>query len=489
MRKVLSLVLCLLMLVAVFAGCSKTTTEEPAKTEDTKTEEPAESKEPTGGDAEGTPVGNGTLVLGSDPVEITFWIPVNDADDMSDDTCILWHGIVDDFQAKYPNVTVKLEGVGSDASENTAVWNTAAAANNLPELVYTVDGYITTWEDAGVVTNYAEYLSDDYYAAYQDTAVSTANAFSKAEGAVWVSPCCQEVEGWIFNTAILTDNGCEVPSTIDELIEVCNTLVANGVTAIAHGGADTWAIWGYHEFTNQYGWTKEQCEKFEAGEIDVRQTAFLKAFELTHTLSAAGCYLPDVATTKNDTAGAQWVSGQAAIWQIYDGFRHGQMKTYDEDPEAYAEYYTPLMEGEFRLGFETPDDVFEDGEVHGIKMNNWGVYIGSCAQADEQKLAACVAFIEHMVSEEEYTHWVKASSSIPLNWTSDEAYDYSMWGLEQSYYEAYALEGTFFHEPTDWFQKSITDDYRNAITGLICGTLDVDGACEIFDTWQASNVG
>ena len=62
-----------------------------------------------------------------------------------------------------------------------------------------------------------------------------------------------------------------------------------------------------------------------------------------------------------------------------------------------------------------------------------------------------------------------------------------MWGLEQSYYEAYALKGTFFHEPTDWFTKSITDDYRNAITGLICGTLDAEGACQLYDTWQASN--
>ena len=25
------------------------------------------------------------------------------------------------------------------------------------------------------------------------------------------------------------------------------------------------------------------------------------------------------------------------------------------------------------------------------------------------------------------------------------------------------------------------------ITGLICGTLDVEGACEIGDAWQASN--
>ena len=489
MRRVLSLVLCLLMLVAVFAGCSRTTTEEPAKTEETKTSEPAESKEPEGGEESvGTPVGNGTLVLGSDPVEITFWIPVNDVDDMSEEqkTNIMWHGIVDDFQAKYPNVTVKLEGVGADDSENTAVWNTAAAANNLPELVYTVGGYIVNWQDAGIVVDYSEYLSDDYYAAYRESVIPTANVYAEKEGAVYVTPCCQEVEGWVFNTSILSENDCEIPTTFDELVEVCETLRANGVTPIAHGGADTWAIWGYHEFTNQYGWTKEQCDQFVAQEINVRETAFCKAFEMCYTLAQAGCYAPDAATTKNSAASEQWAAGLAAIWQTYDGYRHKLMQVYDSDPEAYATYYTPLMESEFRMGFETPDDIFEDGEVHGCKMFNWGVFIGSCAEQDPQKLAACVAFLEFMVSEEAYPHWVKASSSIPVVWTSDESYDYSMWGLEQSYYEAYVAEGTFFEEPPVWCSR-ICDDYRNAITGLICGTLDVEGACEIFDTWQVSN--
>ena len=114
MRKILSLVLCLLMLVAVFAGCTKTA-EEPAKTEETKTTEPAESKEPEGGKTEGTPVGNGTLTLTEDPVEITVWMPYNDVSDTEEMKLSPYPGIIEDFEEKYPNVTIIFEGLGADS--------------------------------------------------------------------------------------------------------------------------------------------------------------------------------------------------------------------------------------------------------------------------------------------------------------------------------------------------------------------------------------
>ena len=477
MRRILALFLCL-VLTAV-SGCAGKTgiTGTPLGTET--------AVETTEAPRVGTSVGNGELVLTDDPVELTFWLPVedpNDADEMAD---WAWDEIISDFEAQYPQVTIKLTGVGSDLTAAASAWNAAAATDSFPELFYAVDNDLASWAGESAVVDCSPYLSDAFVSAYSGTALETANAFAPAEGAIYLSPCSQEAEGWIFNTEILGAYDLTIPTTWDEMLNVCTVLQENGVTPICQGGADSWAIWGYHEFCNQYGWTEEQCEKFTEGKLAAKDTAFYDQFRRIAELAAAGAFASDVASVTNDEACEAYLSGEGAALQIYDGWRYDQMQLCLSDPDGNSTTYNTLMNSQFTYGFDFSDDLFSEGDVNGIKMNNWGVYVGACAENDPQKLAACVAFLEFFVSQKEYSRWSDVASSIPLKWGTDGAY--SVFTLEQSYQKAYSEEGTFFHDPTDWFTVSITDEYDEAVTGLIDGTLDVDGACALLDAWQAAN--
>ena len=87
------------------------------------------------------------------------------------------------------------------------------------------------WKDSLIESQLAEYTTDD--------------------GMVYGIPFRLDCKLFFYNTQIFEENGLTAPTTWDELIEVCETLKAAGITPIAYGNLEPWSASHYIGTLNQ----------------------------------------------------------------------------------------------------------------------------------------------------------------------------------------------------------------------------------------------
>lgn len=87
------------------------------------------------------------------------------------------------------------------------------------------------WKDSLIESQIAEYTTDD--------------------GMVYGIPFRLDCKLFFYNTQIFEENGLTAPTTWDELIQVCETLKAAGITPIAYGNLEPWSASHYIGTLNQ----------------------------------------------------------------------------------------------------------------------------------------------------------------------------------------------------------------------------------------------
>ena len=87
------------------------------------------------------------------------------------------------------------------------------------------------WKDSLIESQIAEYTTDD--------------------GMVYGIPFRLDCKLFFYNTKIFEENGLTAPTTWDELIQVCETLKAAGITPIAYGNLEPWSASHYIGTLNQ----------------------------------------------------------------------------------------------------------------------------------------------------------------------------------------------------------------------------------------------
>ena len=213
-------------------------------------------------------------------------------------------------------IDLQLEVVAQDSMNQKL--SVLAASNDLPDVFCTgTQEYIETYVEQGWLKSIDEVMkefgAEDTLAAEKRTVLLD---LTKQDG-LYVLPCDQSIEGIWYNTEIFEQNDLEVPETMDEFMDVCETLLENGVQPMVCPGKEKWPI------TRLIGSYATMAGGVDAlvdannGDLSWGDDVFLQAYSWLAEMGEKGYFGQGVTTVDTNTANSLFLSGKAAMY--YNG--------------------------------------------------------------------------------------------------------------------------------------------------------------------------
>lgn len=204
MKRILSALLCMIMLLSMAACGAKT----PAPTEAPATEAPAVTEAPAATEAP------------AEKVELTFWHAMSGA---AGDAL---QKITDDFNAANPNITVKLENQGGylDLFDKLMA---AAKANQLPNMAQIYSNRLSWYVAKDLVLDLNTYLNDPEVGFTEEDKADFPQMFM--DNCIWgdklyAMPFNKSMMVLYYNEGMLKEAGVEVPTTWEQWAEASKKL-------------------------------------------------------------------------------------------------------------------------------------------------------------------------------------------------------------------------------------------------------------------------
>ncbi len=185
-------------------------------------------------------------------------------------TAAWWKTFEKDFEAANGNIDLVIDVVSWN--DITTKVNTRIGNDNAPDIL-NIDSF-ADYQAEGLLLPAEEYISKETYAKFYQSFLDQ----SVVDGTVWAVPDLASCRAMYYNKDILAAAGCEVPTTWDELIEVCEKIKAYdssiypwGVDMTTDEGQACFAYYIWNNggnFTDADGnWTLNSAENVEAIEF------------------------------------------------------------------------------------------------------------------------------------------------------------------------------------------------------------------------------
>lgn len=260
--------------------------------------------------------------------------------------------ITEEFEAANPTIKVDFQSVGKDYESMMKV---KMASNDLPD-VFATHGW--------AVMRYGDYLADlsgeSWAPRVKD---SIRDVVSDDTGKLYVLPMDVDITGMTYNTSIFEDYDLEVPTTFNELLDVCEQIVqkSNGtVVPLHYGGGDSWPMGGYYDFNSTAYYISDADHDYSQELLD--GTFDWRLYDLISEnlllLKERGYVNPDILTAKYADSVTAMATGKAAIGGCYGAYIISEIKKINPDFKAgmmpvpaYYEGDTPTFVGGERTTF------------------------------------------------------------------------------------------------------------------------------------------
>ncbi|MEG1633301.1 MAG: extracellular solute-binding protein [Oscillospiraceae bacterium] len=351
-KRIFSVLLAVLMLTALLAGCG----------------------------AKPAPVATGTPVPEAEPAEpVTLTMGSWRTDDVAQMTALLAA-----YKEVAPNVTIEFQP--TNPPDYNATLRTQLDSGTGPDLMY-ARSYATGIElfDAGYFADCSAIPG-----LMENFTPSNLAPWQTADGKMFAVPFAAVSHAVYYNKDVFAKEGLAAPATWEEFMTLCQTLKDKGYTPLANGVADEWDIletFFLGMLPNYIGGATERV-KYEAGEKAVNDEAFVNAYT---DIAGVAPFLPTgfEAVTYNDSQAL--FSTQKAVMFIDGSWTAGVYADAEFDWGVFA---IPAREGGKTAICFHPDMA--------ITMN-----------AGSENLEACTAFLTWLASPEGAT---VASANLPVGY-------------------------------------------------------------------------
>lgn len=319
MKKTLSLLLALLLLAGILAGCgggqtAETSAAAPASEAAAASQAPADSS------------GEATLAAG-DRSKITVLMEASE----SSETYRIWSTLLEGFvEEKHPELEVEYELLPND-SDYANKLQLYIASNQLPDFYGCANGtFSKAAKEIDAIVNVGEELKK--IDKYDDMNGAIIDFLTDADdGEMYLFPNALYCEFYFYRTDIFEANGLSAPTTWNEFLEACEVLKNAGEIPCIIAGAEQWQLMRYLAFPP---W-RNAHDEFIMGYIDGSQSfesnqAAQVGVNLVETMGKNEYWQPGFTSTNYTDATNMFFGGQGAMF--YSGSGH-----IENAKELYAE--------------------------------------------------------------------------------------------------------------------------------------------------------
>lgn len=286
-KKVLSLLLVTVLLLAALAGCTSNTptptpTDSPAaeaSTQSPQTETPTPETE--------------------EPVTISFF-------HWKGEEKTTWDKIIEMFEAENSNIKVEMEILPEDQYYTT-----------LQARIMAGEGLDVFEVNPG--SRFASLLkADPYYdltgQPFLDELTPSFIDCGQADGKQYIIPLSKSFVGLFYNVKIFEELSLEVPKTWEDFLAVCEAIKQSGIEVIATGAADSYtSTWPWAELIVEYSDDPDIYRKLAAGEVKFTDPLFKQILEPCKILADKGYWMKNATGTKYDTSLSLFATEKAAM--------------------------------------------------------------------------------------------------------------------------------------------------------------------------------
>lgn len=254
--------------------------------------------------------------------------------------------LTEEYKKINPNFTMDFELVSAENLQQKV--KVLVASKSVPDLfVYEAGKPIIELIDAGVLLDIEKTFTElGIMDSLDPGAVSLLKRMAGNKG-LYDLPLGMNIEGIWYNKKMFADLGLQPPQTWSELMDVCDTLLANGIQPFTAGGKDKWPI---TRIINMYVMRKlgvDAMERASAGEISFTDPGFIEAATIVQNMVKKGYFGEGLVTVDYSTAADTLFSGNAAM--LYNGSWFSQdLNNEERNPlgqDGVGFFNIPLVEG------------------------------------------------------------------------------------------------------------------------------------------------
>ena len=250
----------------------------------------------------------GTLVIPASADEaktLTMWTIATEGDANYQ----AYQNAIADYEEEHPDVTIEMESFENE-SYKTKI-KAAVAANELPDIYFTWGGgFSSAFVEAGKSMEL-----DSYYDAYKDDLPESTLKYATYGGKLYGVPYVVSISGIFYNKAMFEQYGLTEPQTWDELIQVCQTFIDNGITPFGVSVKEAWVMAMFNDaLTLKCVGDEKINTAFTRGGQSYLDDSFVDAANKLQELISMGAFSESATGLSNDEAVASFTNGTVPMF-------------------------------------------------------------------------------------------------------------------------------------------------------------------------------
>lgn len=356
-----------------------------------------------------------------------------------------------EYEASHPDIKFEITSAqNQDYKEKIKV---VLGGDDAPDIFFSwVGDFTERFIREDLILDLTPYFEEDQ--EWKDSMIwSQMEQYTTKDGMIYGIPFRLDCKLFFYNSKIFEENGLSVPTTFDELLEVCEVLKQKGITPIAYGNQEPWSASHYIGTLNQICVPDDVREKdYDPTSGEFTDPGYVEALEYYQQL------LPYMTENPN---GVKPDMGRAAFIM-----------------ETAGMYFAELIEIPYMMA-DNPDlqyGMFKFPEIVGAKGNQeilTGAPEGFVVSSKTQYPDECVEFLKWFLGKEVGTEqcqeigWFNAAKD-----TTDGVTDQALLDGYNTVLNAAAM-GPWLDNA---LYSTVCDEYLTAVSDLTNGDITAEEA-------------
>lgn len=239
--------------------------------------------------------------------------------------------IIEEYEADHPDVKIETEILENEQYKEKL--KVLSASNELPDIGMTwAAGFLEPYVDGNMFTP----LDDVIESIGVDEFVPGTTEAYAIDGATYGLPLELNITPVYYNKRMFEEYGLKAPETYEELKDVIQTLVDNGVTPVTLGNKDRWtgSMW-YMYLADRIGGSETITNAINRTS-SFEDSALIEAAEEIQNLVDMGAFVKGFNGLSNDEAKGYFLNEQAAMY-LMATWDLPEFTTNEDNPQEFRD--------------------------------------------------------------------------------------------------------------------------------------------------------